>query len=225
MNHELLSKPSEFDAAEGRDVAAILDPCPVTIIGARDNTGHVGFATVIWAMPVSHNPGMTAFALRAKSHTMGIIRATGLFSLSTLPSDAESVRIVNVCGCNSGHKVNKGELVEHELIECHPSENESNECKLGDSDSVARELSECEQACQNNSNYPESRMLPIPTHALSWQLCEVESVQEAGDHLLVVGRVLKAASRASRDAKGRLAPTETLLCIQHDAYAPVGETI
>lgn len=178
-------KPSEFAEARGRDVAAILDPCPLTIIGARDDDGRIGFATVIWAMPVSHNPAMVAFALRGKSHTMGIIRRTGRFSLTTLPSDEESVRIVEHCGNNTGHRLDKSETVEYELIDG----------------------------------------LPVPCHALSWELCEVESIRESGDHLLVVGYVTRAASQASRDEKDRLAPVETLLCIQHGAYAPVGDTV
>lgn len=178
-------KPSEFAEASGRDVAAILDPCPLTIIGAADEEGRIGLATVIWAMPVSHNPAMLAIALRAKSHTMGIVRQTGRFSLTTLPSDEESVRIVEHCGNNTGHRLDKTQVVECEIIDG----------------------------------------LPVPVHALSWELCEVESISEAGDHLLVLAKVSSAASRASRDEKNRLAPVETLLCIQHGAYAPVGSAL
>lgn len=184
-------RPSEFTEATGRDVAAILDPCPVCIIGARlveveaEIGANIGFATIIWAMPISHSPAMVAFALRAKSHTMSLIQATGRFSLSTLPADEEGVRILEHCGYNTGHRIDKSEALEYELIDG----------------------------------------LPVPSHALSWEICEVESIRETGDHLLVVGRVLQAASRGSRDDKGRLAPAETLLCIQHGAYAAAGETI
>lgn len=179
------AQPHTYEPAEGRDIAALLDPCPACIIGARSPEGRVGFATIIWAMPVSHNPAMTAFALRAKSHTMGLIKETGRFSLSTLPADAASIEVVEACGYQSGNKVDKGELVAHEL----------------------REI--------------EGHVLPVPAAALSWQLCEVESIQETGDHLLVVGRVVEAGTRASRDSQGRVAPVETLLCIQHGAYGGV----
>lgn len=221
---EVAVKPSLFDPANGRDVAAILDPCPIAIIGAagrsgaaatkgartaNENAGEgngaagaagentaaesspIGLATVIWTMPVSHQPAMTAFALRAKSHTMGLIRETGFFSLSTFPADEESVRIAEFCGYNTGHRTEKAAEIACELVQ--PAE--------------------------------APLALPVPEHALSWEICAVESIQEAGDHLLVVGRVLQAASSASRDDKGRLAPAETLLCIQHGAYAPAGETI
>lgn len=60
---------------------------------------------------------------------------------------------------------------------------------------------------------------PVPTCALSWVACAVESVQEAGDHLLVVGRVREARIDAPRDERGRLVPAGTLLCVQHGTYA------
>lgn len=182
MRKDTSPKPSEFEAATGRDVAALLNPAPLSIIGARSPEGRIGFATVLWAMPISHAPAMTAIALRASSHTMGIIRETGRFSLSTLPADDEGVRIADACGKATGRKVDKASLVAHEVIDG----------------------------------------LPVVAHSLSWELCDVESIREAGDHLLAVGTVARAATRASRDAKDRLAPTDTLLCIQHDTYAPVG---
>ena len=163
---------------EGRDIAAIMDPRPLVIVGAYDpEAERVGFATIIWATPVSHNPAMVAFALRAASHTMSIIQRTNRFSLTVLPPDTERERIVEVCGTN-GHATDKGGLVAHTLHDGVPS----------------------------------------PAHAYGWEVCEVESITEAGDHLLVVGRVLEAASAAARDAKDRLAPRATLLCIQHGVY-------
>lgn len=169
-----------FPRVEGRDIAAVMDPRPIVIVGAYDPVAErVGFATIIWATPVSHTPPMVAFALRAGSHTMGIIRRTGRFSLSVLPPDAEGERIAEACGNASGRSVDKGAIVAHAL---HDG-------------------------------------TPIPSHAYGWEVCEVESISEAGDHLLAVGRVTEAASAAERDAEGRLAPRGTLLCIQHGAYA------
>ncbi len=164
---------------EGRDIAAIMGPRPLVIVGAWDPIEQrTGFATIIWATPVSHSPAMVAFALRSGSHTMGIIQRTGRFSLTVLPDDAESERIVEVCGGSSGRTVDKGVLINHQLREG----------------------------------------TPIPDHAWGWEVCEVESVTETGDHLLVVGRVQQAASASPRDEKGRLAPRTTLLCVQHDHY-------
>lgn len=163
-----------------RDIAAIMDPRPLVIVGAWDPTmQRTGFATIIWATPISHDPALVAFALREGSHTMSIVRKTGRFSLSMLPADTESERIVDACGSSSGRTTDKGALVAHTVFQD----------------------------------------APIPEHAFSWEVCEVESITGAGDHLLVVGRVLEAASAAPRDEKGRLAPRTTLLCVQHDDYA------
>lgn len=170
---DILSLPR----VEGRDVAALMDPRPLVIVGAYNpGTERVGLATIIWATPISHDPAMVAFALRSMSNTMSIIQETGRFSLTVLPPDAESERIVEVCG---GKSADKGSLVEYVI---HDG-------------------------------------VPVPSHAYGWEVCEVESITETGDHLLVIGRVREAASAAERDAKDRLAPRATLLCVQHGDYS------
>ncbi|MCI8468944.1 MAG: flavin reductase family protein [Eggerthellaceae bacterium] len=197
-----------LEPAEGRDVAALMDPRPVVVVGAcapenagaRERAGGgpaVGFATVIWVTPLSHNPPLVALALREKSHTMGLLRATGAFSLSTLDAaDADAAALTELCGNNTGRSFDKEAAVGYVMASL-PAE--------GGPDGA-----------------PGAGALPVPASALSYELCTVESVQPAGDHLLVIGRVLAAAARASRDAKGRVAPVETLLCVQHGAYAGIG---
>ena len=168
-----------FRPVDGRDVAALQDPRPACVIGARGADGRLGLATVIWATPVSHTPPLVAFALRERSHTLGLLRATGRFSLCVAEATATGVRLVEQCGGASGHDVDKGLLVEHELVDG----------------------------------------LPVPTACASYLVCQVESVQKAGDHLLVIGTVQRAATRcAERDGRGRLLPYEGLLCVQHGAY-------
>lgn len=168
-----------MEGVGGRDVAALLDPRPTCIVGACGPDGAVGFATVLWATPVSHDPAMTAIALRERSHTMGLLRASGRFSLCTLPASDASVQLAELCGTTTGHHADKGAQVPHELVDG----------------------------------------VPVPLGALGWQLCVVESVQPAGDHLLVVGRVERAASACGeRDERGRLLPWDGLLCVQHGAY-------
>lgn len=173
------AEDSPFALASGRDVAALHDPRPACIVGAAGAGGRIGFATVIWATPISHTPPLVAFALRERSHTMGLLRASGRFSLCTLPADGEAARLVELCGSTSGHQEDKGAQVPHRLVEG----------------------------------------VPVPICALSWEACRVESIQEAGDHLLVIGCVEAAATRCGqRDERGRLLPFETLLCVQHGAY-------
>lgn len=186
----------QFEQVEGRDIAALADARPACIIGARSDAGEVCFATVIWATPVSHAPALVAFALRERSHTMGIIRATGRFSLSTPPADARGVQLVKYCGGNTGRLVDKGAAVPHALVELRNGEG-------GDG-------SEGEHG---------AALVPVPLHSYSWLAGKVESIREAGDHLLVVGHVTRAATQAPRDERGLLTPHNTLLCVQHGVYA------
>lgn len=196
---ELSAFPASFEDAAGRDVAALHDPRPLVIVGARGADGAVGLATVIWATPLSHTPPLVAFALRERSHTLGLLRASGAFSLATLPADAASGRLAELCGNHTGHRLAKGDAVDYVLVEAR-----------------------AEEGAPNGDAAP---LVPVPAYALSWEACAVRSVQEAGDHLLVIGEVLRAATRASRDDRGRVAPVETLLCIQHGAYAPAAATL
>ena len=199
-----------LEPVEGRDIAALMDPRPVVVVGAsapenagaREQAGGgpaVGFATVIWVTPLSHNPPLVALALREKSHTMGLLRAAGAFSLSTLDAaDAGAAALTELCGNNTGRSFDKEAAVGYVMASL-PAE--------GGLDSA--------------TSAPGADALPVPASALSYELCAVESVQPAGDHLLVIGRVLAAATRASHDAKGRVAPVETLLCVQHGSYAGI----
>ena len=61
--------------------------------------------------------------------------------------------------------------------------------------------------------------VPVPEMAYSWTVCEVESIQETGDHLLAICRVDEAHIDCQRDAKGQLIPHDVLLCVQHGTYA------
>lgn len=63
--------------------------------------------------------------------------------------------------------------------------------------------------------------LPALAGALTVLDCRMESAQPAGDHMLVVGSVERAWSRAGSDDRGRIDPTDALLCVQHDLFATV----
>ena len=202
---ELSAFPAAFENIRGRDVAALHDPRPLVIVGARGVDGAVGFATVIWVTPLSHTPPLVAFALREASHTMGLVRQAGAFSLATLPADADAARLAELCGSQTGHRFAKGDAVDYVLVEVE-----------GARDAEPRPAEGAGAPAAD-----ATRLVPVPAAALSWEACAVRSVQEAGDHLLVIGEVTRAATRGSRDERGRLAPVETLLCIHHGAYAPV----
>lgn len=175
---EPIESPLPGTPASGRDIAALMDPRPACVVAAC-HEGIVGFATVIWVTPISHEPPMVAFALRERSRTMGLLRASGRFSLSVPSASGDGVALIEACGNQSGHHVDKGALVAHDMIDD----------------------------------------VPVPKGAYSWESCVVDSIQAAGDHLLVVGTVQQAATACDqRDARGRLLPLDTLLCVQHGAY-------
>lgn len=189
--------PSQLEHVSGRDVAALQDARPATLIGARSDEGEVCFATVIWVTPISHSPALVAFALREKSHTMGIIKQAGCFSISAPPADEQGVRLIELCGANTGRLMDKGAAVPHELIELQAKgEQATGERTAG-----------------------EPKLVPVPLHVCSWVAGTVRSIQEEGDHLLVIGEVTRAATCAPRDGRGQLTPYDTLLCVQHGAYA------
>lgn len=185
---------SLYRQVAGRDVAALLNPRPVVIIGARDGN-ETGFATVAWITPISHDPALLAFALRAQSHTMGLIREVGAFSVSVLDARAsDSIEVASYCGNGSGHREDKGTGLAHRLV--RPKGH------------VGKETAD--------------RELPVVAGALSWLACEVEGIREAGDHLLTTAFVTEAHTRCDSDGKGRVSSIDALLCIQHDTFVTVG---
>ncbi len=185
---------SPYRQVTGRDVAALLNPRPVVIIGAHDGN-ETGFATVAWITPISHDPALLAFALRAQSHTMGLIRATGAFSVSVLDARAsDSIEAAAYCGNGSGYREDKGKGLAHQLVK--PQSTDGNESADGE--------------------------LPVVAGALSWLACKVEDIREAGDHLLTTALVTEAHTRCESDGKGRISSVDALLCIQHDTFAIAG---
>lgn len=106
-----------FTEVRGRDVAALLDPRPTLIVGSTGHRDEVGFATIIWATPVSHEPPMVAFALRERSHTMSCIQRCGAFSLNVLPPTPEGVFLCEQVGTRTGFQFNKNVVVKHKIVE------------------------------------------------------------------------------------------------------------
>lgn len=184
-----------YRTAAGRDVAALLNPRPVVLIGAHDQD-ETDFATIAWVTPVSHTPALIAFALREKSRTLQLARNAGVFCLSVLDaSDTSSRELATYCGNTSGHRENKATQVPHTLTAA-PS------CD-GDGDT-----NEC---------------VPTVTGALSWLTCTINDVRETGDHMLVIARVVDAKTRCPQDNQGRIACSQALLCVQHDVFTEAAE--
>ncbi|MDO4182850.1 MAG: flavin reductase family protein [Coriobacteriia bacterium] len=206
----------EWEQVEGRDVSALLDPRPTIIIGATGERKSLGFATIIWVTPVSHKPAMLAFALRESSYTMSLIQKCGCFSINVLPATPEAGRLAQVCGTRSGWNMLKDGLIPHRY-EPVSFDREETRRELVHKKGLFRK----EQYKEVTKTYHEESKVPIVECATSWLACKVDSVQPAGDHLLVVGTVLTAMTTAPRNAQGHLAPTNVLQCIQHECFGMV----
>ena len=96
MSESSARRAQEYPAVTGRDIAALQDPRPMTIIGACGPNGETCFATVIWVTPLSHNPPLIAFALRAKSRTMQLIQKSRACSITTLPATEKGRRACRI---------------------------------------------------------------------------------------------------------------------------------
>lgn len=69
-------------------------------------------------------------------------------------------------------------------------------------------------AAQNSVREP----LPAIAGALTVFECRMDKIQPTGDHMLVIGYVDRAWSRAGADDRGRIDATDALLCVQHDVF-------
>ena len=113
MSESPARNAQDYPAVSGRDIAALQDPRPMTIIGACGTHGDTCFATVIWVTPLSHNPPLIAFALRAKSRTMQLIQESKACSITTLPATDDAVKLAEYCGTTSGNIIDKASHVAH----------------------------------------------------------------------------------------------------------------
>ncbi len=206
----------EWQSVTGRDVAALLDPRPTLIVGAVGRRNEIGLATIIWATPISHEPSMVAFSLRARSHTMSCIQMNGCFSLNVLPADKEGIYICEQCGTRTGFQFNKNTLVQHHIVEVEWDKTETIEVKVPRKGLFKRSKTE-----EAEKTTHEKWRVPVVNAATSWMACCVDRIEEVGDHLLVIGYVIEAHTCAPRNDKGLLIPQDVLQCVQHGCYGKI----
>ena len=208
---------AEWQQVEGRDVAALMDPRPTLIVSSRASKKKTGFATIIWATPISHKPPMVAFSLRARSHTMMTIQESGVFSISVLPPTEEGIRICETLGTRTGHMGFKGPMVAHHLVPVEFDKATVTEVEVPRLGLFRR--TKVEEVVETVHVVTE---VPVIDCATSWITCSVDHIEETGDHLLVVGNVIEAQTCAPRNTEtGNLEPISVLQCIQHGAYGKV----
>lgn len=202
-----------WEPATGRDIAALQDPRPTIIIGARGMTKDVGFATIIWATPISHTPPMVAIALRETSHTMKCLSSTDCFSINILPATEEAVELAQFCGTRTGLKIRKAPLVDHRFV---PVVFDRTYTKMVETKKKGFfRAAKVEEVTE--TKHVETTV-PVVNMATSWMTCSVDHIEHAGDHMLIIANVLEAFTSVERNEAGHLEPTDVLQCIQHGAF-------
>ncbi|MDD6289923.1 MAG: flavin reductase family protein [Eggerthellales bacterium] len=208
----------DWQQVHGRDVAALLDPRPTLVVGARgthEMRKEVGFATILWAMPVSHEPAMVAIALREKSHTMHCLKDAGSFSLNVLPANETGTYLAQVCGTRTGWTRKKVGMVPHHQVTVEYDKTQTIEVEVPRFGIFRRVKTE-----ERVETVHHVEQVPVLDAATSWMTCQVDHIEEAGDHLLVVAYVLEAHTCAPRNPETELLePEDALLCVQHGAWA------
>ena len=156
------------------DIKRVMDEMPygLYIIGTRDD-GEVNAMMADWLMQVSFRPRLVAVSFENDAHSLANVRATGAFSINLLSQDEDSMKLASkFAQPYEGSKV-AGRMGEAASRVHHKLE--------------GIDYSVSEHGC------------PILDAGMAWLECEVEQFVSAGDHTLVVGRVVDG--RIQRDAE------------------------
>lgn len=91
--------------AEGRSVAAMMNPRPLVLVTSADAEGKANVLTVAWTMSVSHQPPVIAISVAPQRYSHRLIVASGEFVVNIVGQ--EFVAAVRICGTKSGARVDK----------------------------------------------------------------------------------------------------------------------
>ena len=155
-------------------VAEALESMPygLYIIGSRSEADELNGMMAYWLMQVSFKPRLVACSLENDATTLRNVRETGVFSVNVLPLEERELA-QNFAQPRDASKI-KGRTAEeaHKVYD-----------KLAGVAYTRGEQTDC----------------PILDGALAWLECRAEQFVDAGDHTLVIGRVLDGA--VLRDAE------------------------
>ena len=157
-------------------VARVMHELPygLYIIGSKEAEGEkVNGMMADWVMQVSFEPRLVGVAFENDAHTLGNVRAHGVFSVNLLGADKGSMDLARpFAQPHSGTKVQGRKGAEATAVHY----------KL---DGLDYRLTD--------------RGCPVLSAALAWFECEAAQYLDIGDHTLVVGRVLDG--RVEREAE------------------------
>lgn len=153
-------KPRELQPVEKALLAMTYG---VHVIGSCAADGSRNLMLADWVMQVSFNPRLVAVAIENDARTLRFVRETGYFSVNLL------------------HEKDGAEIARRVVM---PSEGakirgRSEEASAALHDKLARV-----------SHVLSPEQCPLLNDALGWYTCAVEHEMPAGDHTIVIGRVL-----------------------------------
>lgn len=168
---EFPSIPGSPREIEPTEQAMLAMSYGVHVIGSHDSDGTLNVMIADWVMQVSFRPRLVAASIENDARTLRFVKAAGAFSVNMLHRDgAEIARQVVMPA--EGKKIR----------------GRSEEAAAAVHDKLAGLRHEL-----------DANGCPILIEALGWYSCAVEQLIPAGDHTLVVGRVLDGGMLRSGD--------------------------
>ncbi|MBI2765923.1 MAG: flavin reductase [Chloroflexi bacterium] len=170
-----MSGSSVIAAATGPGVAQVMDLMPygLYIVGSSDAAGEGNGMMADWVMQVSFQPRLLSVAFENDAHTLENIRLAGGFTVNLLCADEEGRKLAaRFAQPYYGAKVGGRSRAGHDAIH------------------------------HKLAGVPHTRTagnFPILAGALAWLECRAEQFIEAGDHTLVIARVLDGKLLRSAD--------------------------
>ncbi len=138
-------------------------PYGLYIVGSRSEAGELNGMMADWLMQVSFKPRLVACSFENDATTLKNVRATGVFSVNVLPADAQELAAHFAQPRDASKIKGRSEEAGARVYD-----------KLRDVPYTRGEQTDC----------------PVLDEALAWLECSAEQFVEAGDHTLVIGRVL-----------------------------------
>jgi flavin reductase (DIM6/NTAB) family NADH-FMN oxidoreductase RutF len=149
-------------------VAQALETFPygLYIVGSRSSEGALNGMMADWLMQVSFKPRLVCTSVENDATTLRFIRETNVFTVNILPVEARSLA-ANFAQPRDASKI-----------------------KGRDEDAAAKVYDKLAGIAYRRG---EQTDCPVLDDALAWLECAAEQFVPAGDHTLVVGRVLDGA--------------------------------
>ena len=141
-------------------------PYGLYIIGSRSAADELNGMMADWTMQVSFRPRLVACSFENDATTLKNVRATGVFSVNVLPIDAK-------------------ELAQH-----FAQPRDASKIKGRSEAEAAKIYDKLAGIAYSRGEHTDC---PILDEALAWVECQAEQFVPAGDHTLVIGRVLDGA--------------------------------